>query len=194
LNHDSQKLSFVDITQFGDFSELTIQKLLNIKAIVSAVDGVLTNNLLMLDSNGEILKTFNTKDGKQIPSFRNLGFKIGFITSRSDDVSILQDFHFRSDFFSVTNNKIYALDDFCKKFQLSRDEVLYIGCDIPDIECIESCGVSICPIDTPFYIKNEFCDIVAPIKGGEGVVRFAIDIVFAAQNKFPLLLTTAIRN
>ena len=59
---------------------------------------------------------------------------------------------------------------------------IFIGNDINDLELIKNVGISFCPIDAHNSCK-EICSKIVPIKGGEGVARYAID-THKSQNLF----------
>ena len=54
----------------------------NIKGLICDIDGTLTNGLVWYGDNGEVLKSFNVKDGLAIKKLLSKGFKVGFISGR----------------------------------------------------------------------------------------------------------------
>ena len=56
------------------------EKLINIKAFIFDVDGVLTDGSLLVNENGELLRTMNVKDGYAMKHAINKGFIIGIIS------------------------------------------------------------------------------------------------------------------
>ena len=61
-------------------------KLLRVRALVLDVDGVLTDGTLTFDEDGRELKSFDVKDGLGLVLLRDLGYRIGLISSRSSKV------------------------------------------------------------------------------------------------------------
>ena len=61
--------------------------------------------------------------------------------------------------------------------------VLYMGDDIPDFECLKSVGISTCPRDSAVEIR-ETCDYISHIDGGKGAVRDVIEQVLRVQGKW----------
>ena len=51
-----------------------------ITAVVSDIDGVLTNGEIIYSSNGEELKSFNVKDGSSIKRLHEIGIKVNIIS------------------------------------------------------------------------------------------------------------------
>ncbi|MDL1949370.1 phenylphosphate carboxylase subunit delta, partial [Acidobacteria bacterium ACD] len=57
-------------------------KLLRIRGVALDVDGVLTDGSLTFDEDGREWKSFDVKDGLGLVLLRDLGYKIGIISSR----------------------------------------------------------------------------------------------------------------
>lgn len=63
-----------------------------------------------------------------------------------------------------------------KKRNLDSSEVVFIGNDINDIECIKIAGIGVCVNDAVQEVK-EISDYITEKKGGQGAVREIIDII-----------------
>ena len=61
-------------------------RLSRIRGIVLDVDGVLTDGSMTFDENGREWKTFDVKDGLGLVLLRDLGYRLGIISSRSSKV------------------------------------------------------------------------------------------------------------
>src|SRR5258706_3436517 len=61
-------------------------RLSRVRGIILDVDGVLTDGSLTFDETGRELKTFDVKDGLGLVRIRDLGYRIGLISSRSSNV------------------------------------------------------------------------------------------------------------
>src|SRR5450759_2391967 len=61
-------------------------RLARVRGIVFDVDGVLTDGSMTFDEEGRELKTFDVKDGLGLVLLRDLGYKIGIISSRTSRV------------------------------------------------------------------------------------------------------------
>src|SRR5512137_1549920 len=61
-------------------------RLLRLRGIVLDVDGVLTDGSLTFDEDGRETKTFDVKDGMGLVLLRELGYRIGIISSRTSRV------------------------------------------------------------------------------------------------------------
>ena len=61
-------------------------RLLRVRGLVLDVDGVLTDGSLTFDEEGRETKTFDVKDGMGLVLLRDLGYRIGIISSRVSKV------------------------------------------------------------------------------------------------------------
>lgn len=73
-------------------------------------------------------------------------------------------------------NKAVVLTDLMKKEDLSRNSVLFMGDDIPDLEVMQVAGLACCPADAVREIK-EVSQYISHLKGGEGCARDVIEKV-----------------
>jgi 3-deoxy-D-manno-octulosonate 8-phosphate phosphatase (KDO 8-P phosphatase) len=164
------------------------KKATKIKAILTDVDGVLTDGKLYYDKDGEITKTFSVKDGQLIKFFKEKGFKIGFISGRADKCVLNRSKHLKIDYYAGgSKDKIKDLEKFIDMFNISIEEICYIGDDLIDLGVLKKVGLSICPIDAIDIVKDNV-DYVSQLKGGEGVLRNAIDIILKSQDLYIELL------
>ncbi|PHR59492.1 MAG: 3-deoxy-manno-octulosonate-8-phosphatase [Arcobacter sp.] len=164
-----------------------------IKGIIFDVDGVLTDGGIIYDNNFQKYKRFNVKDGQIISHLRFNGFVVGAITGRASDVvekrceELKLDFHEHG-----VNNKLLKYENFKKQFDLVDEEIAYIGDDIIDLSVLSRVGLSACPADARYYIK-ENVDIVLASKGGDGAVRDLCDMILEEQGKLEKIIQKAIK-
>ncbi len=142
-----------------------------IKAIITDVDGVLTDGGIYYDSAGNEIKKFNAKDGMAIGMLHKANMKVGLITGRHSEMVIRRakelgfDFHVHG-----IKNKLIHFQKFKDQFQLQNTEIAYIGDDINDLPVMSLCGLKACPSDAPEYIKKQV-DYITQKRGGEGAFR-----------------------
>jgi 3-deoxy-D-manno-octulosonate 8-phosphate phosphatase (KDO 8-P phosphatase) len=73
-----------------------------------------------------------------------------------------------------SSDKMKDFNDFLAKTQLSLDEIMYVGDDIPDYEIMSIVGLPVAPADAVPEIK-QIARYISPRKGGEGVARDVIE-------------------
>lgn len=156
--------------------DVSIQRRLKrIRAIALDIDGVLTDGGLYYDEEGRTTKKFNSRDGMGIVMLQKAGYKIAFISGESSVSSMhragklnVEDVHLG------TEDKAAALSGFAAKYQLSLDEVAYVGDDLNDIPPLKLAGIAVAVADAAEEVKA-VATIVTTRKGGDGAVReFAI--------------------
>ena len=155
-----------------------------IKALVFDVDGVLSTENVRVDASGELLRTANTKDGYALRLAAMNGLHVAVITGARES-SILARYEAIGihDVFLGSSIKTEKLQQLLEKYNLTADEVLYMGDDIPDYEVMKVVGLPCCPKDAAPEIR-EISVYVSHKDGGCGCVRDVIEQVLKAQEKW----------
>jgi len=157
-----------------------------IKTFIFDVDGVLTDGKFLINSDGELLRSFDTKDGYAMKCALVKGFKIVIITGGRNE-AVRERFKELGviDIYLGAHHKLDAYQDLMDNYDLNPEEILYIGDDIPDIPVMEKVGLGCCPADAASDVKA-MADYVSHKKGGEGCVRELIEQVLRVQGKWSL--------
>mgnify|MGYP003291257967 CR=1 FL=1 len=74
-------------------------------------------------------------------------------------------------------------EEFLYMYELSPEEVMYMGDDIPDLECMAKVGIPVCPADACAEVQ-EAARYVSEFKGGRGAVRDIIEQTLRAQDEW----------
>lgn len=159
-----------------------------IRAFAFDVDGVLTDGGILADLNGELYRTFDSKDGMAIRMAVMKGFHMAIITGGRSE-SIRQRFEScgikPEDVYLRSRAKIEDFEDFCTRHGLTAEEVMYFGDDLPDIPVMVACGCGVCPSDAVEEVK-EIADFISTRPGGKGCARELIQTVMKEQGKWEL--------
>ncbi|TND05898.1 MAG: 3-deoxy-D-manno-octulosonate 8-phosphate phosphatase (KDO 8-P phosphatase) [Bacteroidetes bacterium] len=160
------------------------QLMREIKALVFDIDGVLTDGSLMLFENGELGRSFNTKDTYAIRRASDAGLITAVISYASTDNlrGRLQSVGMKEVYLHCTDKK-EKLGEFCLAYDLDPSTVLFMGDDLPDLQAMLSCGLPVCPADAAHEIKA-ICPYVSPYPGGRACVRDVIEQVLRVQGKW----------
>ena len=162
------------------------EKLHKIKNFIFDVDGVFTDGLIIVDSNGKESRCFNTKDGIAIKLATENGYNIAIISGANNDgVRARLNRLGVENIFLGSKNKSKDLTDFAKTKNISLKETVYMGDDLPDLEPMNLVELKTCPNDAVPEIRN-ISDYVSPHKGGNGCVRDIIEQVLKVQGKWIL--------
>ncbi len=160
------------------------EQLVGIRAFVFDVDGVLSNAKVSLHHSGDLMRSMNTKDGYAVQRAVKAGFRIGIISgAKSESIRVRFKGLGVSSVYLDSKKKIDDLKDFAKTYNLSFDEILYMGDDLPDMESMKAVGLATCPSDAVEEIQS--CSAyVSDQAGGEGCVRDVIEQVLRSQKKW----------
>ena len=157
-------------------------RLKSITTFVLDVDGVLTNGKLILEGSGEITRTISTRDGYIIRRAIKKGYNVSIITfGNSKMLEKMMNYLGVSDIFSSVENKLETLNSYCSSKNITLENVLYMGDDMPDIDCIKSVSIGTCPNDAVPEIR-EVADYISHINGGDGCVRDVMEQVLKINN------------
>ncbi|MEZ4686030.1 MAG: 3-deoxy-manno-octulosonate cytidylyltransferase [Bacteroidia bacterium] len=159
------------------------EKMKKIRAVITDVDGVLTDGSISYLSNGEEIKTFNVKDGLICPILRRNGFSLGIITGRYSDMVERRAIELGFDIIEQgCKDKAGAIKSFAIQLELSLEEIAYVGDDINDLPALRLAGLSVSPADAPVYIRDQV-HLSLERKGGKGAFRELGERLLVAQGK-----------
>ncbi|MBU0488690.1 MAG: HAD-IIIA family hydrolase [Bacteroidetes bacterium] len=152
------------------------QLLPSITTMIFDCDGVLTNGTIIITQTDQ-LRTMHVRDGYAMQYAIKKGYRIVILSGgRSESIrERLETLGIRDVFLGI-ERKIETFKDFVKQNDLSTDEILYMGDDIPDYEVMKQCGVACCPADAAEEIKS-ISHYISPVVGGKGCVRDIIEQV-----------------
>jgi len=157
-----------------------------IKVILTDVDGVLTDGGMYYSEKGELLKKFNTLDGMAIELLRNYKIPVIFITKEKSKIVLSRAKKLRiQDIFIGIKKKESLLTEICKKYNVEKNNLVYIGDDINDLNIMKQVGFSASPSNAISTIKKN-SDYVCKSKGGEGVLREVADLIISHKQEIKL--------
>ena len=85
-----------------------------------------------------------------------------------------------SEYYIDCMDKMTTLRDYMERHGLEPEQVLYMGDDIPDLECMRAVGMPVCPADSASEVL-ECSRYVSEYEGGRGAVRDIIEQVLRAK-------------
>lgn len=159
-------------------------QLQKVRAFVFDVDGVMTDGSLVV-MPGELFRIMNIRDGYAMNAAIKAGYKIIVISGgKSESVKARLNALGVEDVFLGIQDKTEVLFSEQKRHGLNKEEILYMGDDLPDYEVIQHAGIRTCPSDAAPEIKN-LCSYVSSKAGGHGCVRDVIEQVMRLQGNWP---------
>lgn len=164
----------------GNFKE----DIARVRAFIFDVDGVMTDGGIIPTPDGDFIRRYYAKDGYAVAYAVRCGYKICIISGGRGDM-----LRRRMEMLSVTKayldcmDKIAAMEEFLADNGLGADEVIYMGDDIPDLDCMRRAGIPVCPADACTEVI-EAARYVSEYDGGHGAVRDIIEQVLRAQGRW----------
>ena len=164
------------------------EKLNKIKAFVFDVDGVLTDGGILATPEGDLLRVFDSKDSFALRMAYMKGYHVGIITGGVSESIKLR---FRTcgvpmeNIYLGSRAKIEDLQDFCNRNDITAEEIMYFGDDLPDIPVMLECGCGVSPCDAVPEVLAA-ADYVTTRPGGKGCAREMIEMVLKLHGKWEL--------
>ncbi|RMA64572.1 KdsC family phosphatase [Ulvibacter antarcticus] len=156
----------------------------HITSFVFDVDGVLTDGTITVTTEGEMLRTMNIKDGFALKTAVDRGFNVCIISGGSNTgvQKRLEGLGIK-DIYLGAHHKTETLNNYLSEKGIKRENVLYMGDDIPDLYVMQEVGLPCCPQDAVPEIKD-VSKYISHKKGGKGCVREVIEQVLKVQGKW----------
>tara|TARA_B100000795_G_scaffold252311_1_gene221773 strand:+ start:238 stop:747 length:510 start_codon:yes stop_codon:yes gene_type:complete len=145
-------------------------RLENLDALIFDFDGVLTDNKVHLDQNGNEWVSCNRSDGLAFDILRKFKKYTFIISTEKNKVVFARAKKLKIPVLFGIQNKSEVLKKLSIKKKFNLDRTLYIGNDLNDYNALKLCGYSACPSDSHKKIK-QISTFVLDAKGGSGVVR-----------------------
>ena len=157
------------------------EKAKKIKLVGTDIDGVWTDSKMYVTPEGEWMKAFSTYDGMATAMLKEKGIIVAILTGENSDVVIARSEKLQIDEVYVDEHeKLKRLTYLTKKYDITMDEVAYIGDDVNDLEVLKAVGFSALAGNSP--IQDQFTpDYVTTRHGGNGAFREFVDIILNAQ-------------
>lgn len=143
--------------------------------IILDFDGVLTDNKVTLNKEGEESVTCNRSDGLAIEILKQK-YKILVLSSEKNKVVEKRCKKLKIKTIYGIKDKLSVLKKIMNQEKIKKNQVLYVGNDINDKECLDY-------VDFPYVVKDSAKEIIEggynilESKGGEGVVRELLSII-----------------
>lgn len=152
-----------------------------IKMFLTDCDGCLTDGGMYYSENGDELKKFNTRDGMGFAILRSKGIITGLVTSEDRELNRRRVEKLKLDvLIQGCKDKVTVVRELSEKYNISVENIAYVGDDINDLGVIDMVGLGCCPADAMPKVKL-VADYVTDAKGGEGVIREVVEKICAKK-------------
>lgn len=149
-----------------------------IKMVITDFDGIITDNCLYVDNNGNMTRKINFKDVMAFSILQKNGIKTAIISGESNAaIEILAKKFDIKEIHQNIRNKIQVLKDIVEKYSLSKEEFLYIGDDINDYEALMYSKNAFTVPEAVDRIKSISHIKITKSPSGAGAFREIVDIL-----------------
>lgn len=138
--------------------------------LILDIDGVLTDGKKYYDNSGRaVLKTFCDRDFTAIKKFKASGWDVVFL-SGDPNINEAMAKNRNIPFYcnrvnNVMVNKLTFLTNLCEEYNVTVDDVVYVGDDIFDYDLLSAVGWAFCPFNSDPDVKD--ISTVLNAKSGE---------------------------
>jgi len=145
------------------------------------VDCVLTDGGMYYTENGDIMKKFHTRDGMGVSLLRKK--KISTIIITKEKTKFVKKWAKNMNvekLYDGIQKKEDLVIKICNKYNVTLQELAYIGDDVNDLELLKKVGLSATPADGITDAKK-ICNYICKSKGGEGAFRELADLILETK-------------
>ena len=151
------------------------------EAFIFDVDGVMTDGGIIPTLDGDFIRRYNAKDGYALGYAVKMGYKVCIITGgRGKTLENRLRMLGINRYYTDCMDKITAMREYFADEGIDPAHAIYMGDDIPDLECMREVGIPVCPADAAAEVI-EASGYVSEFRGGEGAVRDIVEQVLRAR-------------
>ena len=159
-------------------------KLQHITTFIFDFDGVLSDGKIYVLPDGDQMRATDVKDGYALQYALRKGYHVAVISGGYSETMRLRYQSFTGmDIYLKVRDKVEVFHEYLKRYNLTPDEVMFVGDDIPDYKVMMLAGLKCCPADAAQEIR-QIADYVSCCPGGRGCVRDLIEQTLKTQGKW----------
>lgn len=163
---------------------MLLEKFNKITTFVFDVDGVLTDGTVLVLESGLQARRMNIKDGFALQMAQQNGYRVKIISGgNSPEVKDRLEKLGVKDVDMAVMDKQQLLLQYMAANELKKEEVLYMGDDLPDLPAMQVVGLACCPADAVSEIKD-MANYISPFNGGLACVRDVIEKVLKIKGQW----------
>jgi 3-deoxy-D-manno-octulosonate 8-phosphate phosphatase (KDO 8-P phosphatase) len=155
-----------------------------ITTFIFDIDGVLTDGTVLVLENGLQARRMSIRDGFALQLAVKCGYRVIIVSGSSPSpvVDRLNKLGITEVHLPVLDKKIF-IRTYIERNNLKKEQVLFMGDDLPDLPAMSVVGLSACPADAAPEIK-ETVEYISPLNGGAGCVRDVIEKVLKGNDQW----------
>ena len=146
------------------------------KLVVFDFDGVFTDNRVLVHEDGTESVLCNRSDGLGIERLADKGIPMLILSTETNKVVSARARKLGIPCRQGIDNKLRTLKSILKKRRIDPKEVVFVGNDVNDLECLQWVGCGIAVRDSVPAVLSK-AKIVLRKEGGKGAVREVCDLL-----------------
>lgn len=152
----------------------------SIKVIISDFDGIMTDGTVYIDEKLSMSRKLSFKDLMAVALLKKAGLDLIFISGEANPVIdlIAERFNLKESHQNI-RTKIDVLKSIVEKYNLKKDEFLYIGDDVNDSACLEFASTKITVPNAAKAVKEIEGIQITESFGGDGAFREVVDCLLS---------------
>jgi 3-deoxy-D-manno-octulosonate 8-phosphate phosphatase (KDO 8-P phosphatase) len=155
-----------------------------VRLLLFDVDGVLTDGVVLMHSDGSESKSFHIRDGAALVWAQRAGLSVGLLSARSSGATTHRAAQLGIRIVAQgVGNKAAAYEAIRRQSGVEDEAVAFMGDDLLDLPVLTRVGLSAAPADGAAEVRAQV-DWVSPSPGGRGAVRELIELVLRAQGRW----------
>lgn len=153
-------------------------KMKEVKLVVMGFDGVFTDARVYVSADNSELVMCNRGDGMGIAQLKAQGVELLVLSEEANPLMKARCHKLKLDSFENVTDKAAFVRQQAEARGLALSDVVYVGCNPSDLECLQQVGVGIVVADASprMLAKAEW---VLSNRGGQGAVREVTDLILS---------------
>jgi 3-deoxy-D-manno-octulosonate 8-phosphate phosphatase (KDO 8-P phosphatase) len=164
---------------------MTIQdRARRVRLLLFDVDGVLTDGVVIIHSDGTESKAFHIRDGAAIVWAQRAGLAVGLLSARSSAATTQRAAQLAVRFVAQgVSSKHDGFEQILRDANVEEGVVAYMGDDLLDLPVLRRVALAAAPADAAAEVR-EAAHWISGVRGGHGAARELIELVLRAQGRW----------
>lgn len=154
----------------------------SVAALLLDFDGVFTDNRLIVDEEGHEAVICDRSDGLGISHLKRLGIPILVLSTEKNPVVQQRCRKLGIECIQGLDDKLVALKEWVATRDLSLAQIVYVGNDLNDVECMKAVGCAVAVRDA-YPPAREAARLILDSPGGRGAIREIAELIIAQMEK-----------
>lgn len=147
-----------------------------IRALILDFDGVMTDNRVILDANGQEMAICDRSDGMGIEMLKDTSLPIVVISKEKYPIAAARCQKLDIECYTGIDDKPSLLKRYLAEKQIDPKSAVYVGNDVNDVQCMQMVGCGVAVADAWPQARNA-AKFILSRNGGHGAVREITDMI-----------------